>query len=211
MGILIDIIIIALIALSIFLGYKKGLIELSIKLFAFIIAIVITLILYKPVSNFIMDYTTIDDKIQNAILEKANGVMGDTSNSKENGVIQNTTNQVVDDIKNNMLPQQAQNLTINIINLGVMLLLFLITKIALRFVTSIANLLAKLPILKQFNKLGGTLYGAIRGVLIVYVALFAIYLVGSINPENQLNKKVLESNLGKAMYENNLINAFMDK
>ena len=49
-----DIIIIAILALSIFLGYRKGLVELGIKLVSVIIAIVLTLILYRPITNIII-------------------------------------------------------------------------------------------------------------------------------------------------------------
>ena len=45
MGIIIDLILIAIVLLSAFLGYKKGLVKLGAKLFAGIIAIVLTLIL----------------------------------------------------------------------------------------------------------------------------------------------------------------------
>ena len=57
MGILIDIIFIAIILLSAFLGYKKGLVNMASKLFAGILAIIITLILYQPVSNAIIKNT----------------------------------------------------------------------------------------------------------------------------------------------------------
>ena len=50
MGIFVDIILVVLIALSIFLGYKKGLAQLAIKLCAFIIALLITLILCRPIA-----------------------------------------------------------------------------------------------------------------------------------------------------------------
>ena len=45
MGIVVDLIIIAIIALSAFLGYRKGFVTLAIKFFAFIIAIAITFII----------------------------------------------------------------------------------------------------------------------------------------------------------------------
>lgn len=211
MGIIVDIIILAILVLSIFLGYRKGLVELSIKLFAFLIAIVVTLILYKPVANFIIDHTTIDDKIQNTIMQKAEDAIDQTSKLSDNEYIQGTANNVANDIKNNMLPEEAHNLTVNIINLVVMIVLFLVIKIALRFVTAIANLVAKLPILNQFNKLGGSLYGLIRGLLVIYVVLMIVNFVGTINPNNQLHKKIVESHLGKAMYENNLLQVLIMK
>ena len=71
MGIVVDLIIIAIIALSAFLGYRKGLVVLAIKLCAFIIAIAITFVIYKPVANVIINVTGIDETIENAILEKA--------------------------------------------------------------------------------------------------------------------------------------------
>lgn len=70
MGIIIDICIVVFILLSIFLGYKKGLVSLAIGACAFIIAFAITFILYKPIGNLVINTTSIDETIQNVILEK---------------------------------------------------------------------------------------------------------------------------------------------
>ena len=75
MGVIVDLIIIAIVALSTYLAYKKGLVALAIKLCAVVISIVITLLLYKPVSNLIINTTSIDETIQNAILEKATDIL----------------------------------------------------------------------------------------------------------------------------------------
>ena len=145
----VDIIIIAILALSIFLGYKKGLIELGIKAVAVIIAIVGTLILYRPITNIIVNTTSLDENIEQAIMEKSGSIVGDgtTENAIEDGI--------VSEIQNQMLPNAAHELSLNIIRAGVMLILYIVIKIALKFVTALANLIAKLPILDQFNKLGG--------------------------------------------------------
>ena len=55
MGIIIDIVIILFILASIYFGYKKGLISLGIHLVTFIVAIIITAILYRPIANVIID------------------------------------------------------------------------------------------------------------------------------------------------------------
>ncbi len=202
MGIIIDIIIIAIVVLSIFLGYKKGLVALSIQLLSFIIAVVITFILYQPITNFIVNATGIDESIQNSILEKANDVM------QEDNEMSNT---IVEQVKNDMLPETARTISINIITFGVVIILFLLVKIGLRFVTALANLVAKLPILKQANELGGIIYGFIRGLLLIYVILLVINISGEINPENGAYKSVNETNLGKFMMQYNVLNVFMDK
>ncbi len=196
MGIVVDIIIIAIILLSTFLAYKKGLITLAIQLVSVIIAIVLTLLLYKPVSNVIINVTGIDEMIQNAILEEANDIM---TNNQENA------NQVVESIQNNMLPETARTISINIIQGAVILILYVIIRIILRFVTALANLVAKLPILNQFNKLGGVIYGILRGLLIVYILLLLVNVSGEIDAKNKVYTTVEESYIGKMMNENNVL------
>ncbi len=196
MGIVVDIIIIAIILLSTFLAYKKGLITLAIQLVSVIIAVVLTLILYKPVSNVIINVTGIDEMIQNAILEEANDIM---TNNQENA------NQVVESIQNNMLPETARTISINIIQGAVILILYVIIRIILRFITALANLVAKLPILNQFNKLGGVIYGILRGLLIVYILLLLVNVSGEIDAKNKVYTTVEESYIGKMMNENNVL------
>ena len=70
MGILLDVIVVAIIILSTFLGYKKGLINVIFNICAFLVAIIITFILYKPVTNLVIQNTEIDEKIENVIIEK---------------------------------------------------------------------------------------------------------------------------------------------
>ena len=202
MGIIVDIIIIAIIALSIFLGYRKGLIELAIKLCAFVIAILITLILYKPVSNLIINTTSIDETIENSILEKANDVMNDNESDQE------LSENIKQEATGGLLPEAARELSINIVRGGVIIILYILIRIALRFITALANLVAKLPILKQFNKAGGAIYGALRGIIIIYVCLIIISVFGQINPDNSLHQNIKKSSLGKIMYENNVLNIF---
>lgn len=202
MGLIIDIAIIAIVVLSVFLGYRKGLVALSIQLFAFIIAVVITFILYQPITNFIVNATGIDETIQNSILEKANDIMQEDSKM---------SNTIVEEVKNDMLPETARTISINIITFVVVIVLFLLVKIGLRFVTAMANLVAKLPILKQANELGGIIYGFIRGLLIIYVILLVVNISGEISPENSVYKSVNETNLGKFMMEYNVLNVFMDE
>lgn len=195
----VDIIIVVILALSIFLGYKKGLIELGIKAVAVIIAIVGTLILYRPITNIIVNTTNLDENIEQTIMKKSGKIVGD-------GTTRNTVeDEFVSEIQNQMLPDAAHELSLNIIRAGVMIVLYIVIKIALRFVTALANLIAKLPILDQFNKLGGIIYGAIRGLLIIYVALLIIQFANEVNPGNKVKEGIDKSFIGKEMYERNVI------
>ena len=200
MGIVVDLIIIAIIALSAFLGYRKGFVVLAIKLCAFLIAIAVTFVIYKPVANVVINVTGIDETIENAILEEANNIM-----AEDNG---ETSLELIEDAKNGLLPEAAREIAVNIVTGGVILIIFIIVRIALKFITALANAVAKLPIIKQFNEAGGLLYGVLRGLLIIYIAMLLIGIVGQINPENTVHQNLNSSYIGKMMYNNNILNVF---
>ncbi len=200
MGFIVDLIIIGIIVLSTFFAYKKGMVKLAIGLCSFIIALVLTFVLCKPISNFVINTTSIDETIENAIYEKANEIMQE-GNSE-------LANQMIETAKNEMLPETARNLAINIVKGGVALLLIIGIKIALRFVSIFADAIAKLPILNEINKIGGIIYGMLRGILLVYVVLLLLSISGQINPKNIANDSINKSSLGKTMYQNNVLNVF---
>lgn len=200
MGIVIDIILVLIVALSAFLGYKKGLVELGAKLFAGIIAIVITLIIYKPVGNIVIKNTSIDEKIENTILEKTTNVIDENSKISDNKYIQDSSDNAVSQVKEEVLPEQARNIAVNVVYVATALILFIVSKIVLSIVISLANAVASLPILKQFNEIGGFLYGLVRGAIISLVLILVIGTIAKLNPNGSLSKNVESTYLLKEVY-----------
>lgn len=202
MGIVIDIILVLIVAFSAFLGYKKGLVELGAKLFAGIIAIVITLIIYKPVGNIVIKNTSIDEKIENTILEKTTNVIDENSKISDNKYIQDASDNAVSQVKEEVIPEQARNIAVNVVYVATALILFIVSKIVLSIVISLANAVASLPILKQFNEIGGFLYGLVRGAIISLVLILVIGTVAKLNPNGSLSKNVESTYLLKEVYNN---------
>lgn len=202
MGIVIDIILVLIVALSAFLGYKKGLVELGAKLFAGIIAIVITLIIYKPVGNIVIKNTSIDEKIENTILEKTTNVIDENSKISDKKYIQDASDNAVSQVKEEVLPEQARNIAVNVVYGATALILFIVSKIVLSIVISLANAVASLPILKQFNEVGGFLYGLVRGAIISLVLILVIGTIAKLNPNGSLSKNVESTYLLKEVYDN---------
>ena len=193
MGVIIDIIILAILILSAFLGYKKGLVKLGAKLFAGIIAIIITIVMYKPVSGMIIKNTTIDEKIENAIVQNATNIINE-NDKMQNGITEH--------VEKNILPEQAESLSKNVVYVITALVLFVVVKIILSIVISLMDFVANLPILKQFNEIGGIIYGIIRGVLIVCVCILLMGVYTKIKPESTINNNIQNSLLTKLIYDN---------
>ena len=193
MGIIIDIILIAILLLSAFLGYKKGLVKLGAKLFAGIIAIIVTIIIYKPISGMIINNTSIDEKIENAIIQNTTNFINE-NDKMQNGITEN--------VEKNILPEQARNLSKNVVYVITALVLFVVVKIILSIVISLMDFVANLPILKQFNEMGGIIYGMVRGGLIVCICILLMGVYVKMNPESTLNINIQNSYITKIIYEN---------
>ena len=206
MGIIVDLIIIAVVLLFIFLGYKKGLTGSLIKLLSFIIAIVVALVLYKPVANAVIENTVIDDNIRTT-LSATLGVEDKTENTEENvpSTIMNNINKEIenatDEVKANVIDQT----TITIVNIGSGIVIFLAVRVILVIISLFAKILTDLPVIKQVDKLGGLAYGAIEGIVIVYAVLAVISLTSVIWANNAVVTAIAKSSLGEMMYNNNII------
>ncbi len=215
MGIIIDIIILSIILLSTYLGYRKGLIGVAFKILSFIIAILITVILFKPVTLYVINTTTIDENIENAIIEKFG-----SANITEQGVIDKKDldapevliNYVNESIKNTVeqskdaiIKSVARDLSINIINVIVMIGLFIITRVLLIFAKVLFEAVSELPVVKQFNEIGGIIYGILRGLLIILIILAIISLILPMIDKTGILEIINTSFIGKLLYNNNLI------
>ena len=206
MGIIVDLIIIAVVLLFIFLGYKKGLTGSLIKLLSFIIAIVVAFVLYKPVANAVIENTVIDDNIRTT-LSATLGVENKTENTEENvpsTIMDNINKEIVyatDEVKANVI----DHTTITIVNIGSGIVIFLAVRVILVLISLFAKILTDLPVIKQVDKLGGLAYGAIEGIFIVYAVLAVISLTSVIWANNAVVTAIAKSSLGEMLYNNNII------
>ena len=200
-GLIIDIVIIGIVALSAFIGYKQGLVKVAIKMVSFLIAIIVAFTLYKPVSGLIINNTQLDDNIKNTIIEKITPE-GLTKDDKVTSEV-NITSKIVD-TTNNSIENIADTLTVKLIEIVVLLLIYIIARIVLRFITALADLIAKLPILKQFNETGGLIYGILRGVLVIYV-VFGILLLCEPLIGNTVKDVIQSSVVSKIIYNKNIL------
>lgn len=202
---IIDIIILVFILLSAIGGYRKGLISLGIHLFAFVLALLISFVLYRPIGNIIINTTQVDETIQATIQKNAETMV----NTK--GFENNLTKSLVESAENGMLPEVSKELAYNIVYLGTMIVLFLVLRVCLMLVNTVANAISKLPVLDQVNKLGGAAYGVVRGIIITYAVLLIISLGIAINPTTKLAQMIDDTYLAKTMMENNILNVFFVK
>ena len=197
MNFILDLVILAVILLSTFIGYKRGLIKAALGLFSFIIALIISLLLYKPVSNFITTYTPIPDKIETHIEDRIS-----SSNEEETD---NFISNYYNDIKNASTSIIAHNISNSIINIASVFIVFILARIILFFIKISGELIAKLPLIKQFNHVGGFIYGLLIGFILIYAIFTIITVLAPVIDLNSVITLINKSIIGNIMYNNNII------
>lgn len=214
MGIVVDLIIIAIMLLSIFLGYKRGLIKCAVNVLSFFIAILVVIILTTPISNLIINNTKIDDNIKATIVENLDfddvekiELDKENSNAPEIVIeyINNMMKETANDATANLRDVLAENIAKMIINITVAIILFFGTKLALVFVKVLADIVGKIPLIKQFNEVGGVIYGIASGIIKIYLILAVISIIVPLLADSSLAQAINSSVIGKVMYDNNLL------
>lgn len=210
MAIIIDIVIVAIIALCLFLGYRRGLTGSLLKILSFVLAIVIAFILFKPVSNLVINHTNWDDSLKTSIEQF---ITEKTSTPEEKpslpqvivDYIDETMAQSVNEAKEVAIENTAQSVTNLIVNAGVWIAVFIIARILLIFIKFITALIAKLPVIKQFDKLGGILYGILEAFVILYVLLAIISFIAPMINNAEFIDALNKSFIGSMLYNNNIL------
>lgn len=213
MSIIIDLVIVAIIALCVLLGYHKGLTGSILKIVSFILALIIAFILFKPVSNFVINNTNWDENLEQSI--KQSILKQDETTTEENKkenmpeVITNYINDAVENAANEaktaIVESTAREVAVLIINIAVAIALFIVSKILLLLVKGLANLITKLPVIKQFDKLGGIVFGLLQSLVIIYIALAIISLASPMMSSTGIIEGIQKSYVGSTMYNNNLL------
>lgn len=221
MNIIIDLIILGILVLCIMLGYRRGLTGSLLKIVSFVLALVIAFILFKPVSNIVINNTNWDENLDQSIRELI--IANDNeANSDENAVEENqsmptvmveyinkTVEEAGDDAKEAVADAAAKNVSIIIINAAIWIVLFIIAKIVLFFIKGLAKLITKLPIIKQFDKLGGIIYGILESFIVIYGILAILSFISPLIAGSGIIDAVQNSFVGSVMYNNNLLLKFI--
>ena len=177
-------------ALSIFIGYKRGLIMTAFSLASVIIAVVLAQMLNPIVYNAVAA-TEIDEKIEQKVTayiedvyeEKAVPVLEQKREDiiKEAGlpsflekIIIESDSAALKTAENEMkkVSVAAAEFTVKLLCFVLVAVIIVILLTLLMFALKIVS---KLPVIKTFNAGGGAIAGAVIGLGIVYIVCVAVY------------------------------------
>lgn len=207
-GIILDVIVVAIIFLNVYFCYKKGLVNLAVGLIAVVAAVVLSVIFYKPVTNLVIENTEFDETIENTIIEKFAPEGAEEGQVKYVGILSYLETEIgnaVNDTKNEVVYETASVMAEKIINLVVFVAIFIVVRVLLFALTFVADAITSLPILKQLDDVGGIIYGLVKALLIIYIVLAIVSVFVGITANTAIADAISNSFVTKFFYEHNVI------
>ena len=207
----VDLIILIIMVSSIFIGLKKGLISCIIDIAAVIVALILAILLCRPITNVVIENTNFDESLATTISQ--NIPLSDTDFKVEantnlpEGIV-NYINGITENV--NTSKEEAFNsigveLASGIISVIVFIAIFVIVRLVLALIKVVSKIIDKIPLLSQVNKIGGAICGAIEGAIIIYAIFAVISMIAPVISNTNLLELIYNSNIGSMMYNNNLV------
>jgi len=225
-----DIVILAIILASAWFGFRKGFIYSMFRILSFFVSAILAVKTY-PYMAKILTQTPMYDKIKTTIFNKlliqqqaqtptldgqAKQAAADAviSNLKLPSFLKDTIVKGVPNLSslvdlNKIVDAISTQLTGIVIDIMALIIIYLIIRIGLFLFRHLLQGIAKLPVFKQLDKVGGLSFGAIQGLLTVYILLTVVMLFNSAQAFKGIYEAIDSSTVAKYFYENNFIVSWM--
>lgn len=221
-----DIIILVIIGISLLNGLIRGFIKTLFGLTSLLIAVIVTWMFTPVVSELVISETSFDEMISEQVVELLDieDMMTDMVDNHGADVMEDLSlpGNIVESLVDNYTPQIIESLNVDsvgayvgssisvmAVNALTFVVLFILITIGLNAVATLLDLVARLPVLKQMNRLGGFLLGLLVGVVIVWVGCLGLSFVISIQATPTLSQWIESSIFGKLFYYNNPLQYFV--
>lgn len=200
---ILDIIVIALLALSGYMGYKKGLVGILVSFVSLILAIVLAFILQGPISQYLYEDTGMGTSLEQSV----KSVVEKNINTEEGESKILFLDKVISDQQEegSLVDNAAKQLTLYILKgisfIGVLVLVFIICYI----LQMLLNLVFDLPLLSSVNKFGGVGLNIIKTLVKFWIVLALISFIATIPFIQPIVDTIEKSTVTKLLYHNNML------
>lgn len=194
-----DLIVIAIILIGAWLGYKKGFLRMAFDVGSYIISWFVAVWGYKYISRIIMQSPIIKDALYDFVSQKV--------------VVKNSVSPLVPELFKNAINETTQSLNktlqdaavMVLVNFIAMIVTFILAKIVIMGIKNTLGFLRKAPLIGTIDGLVGFVAGAGVALIIIYIALSIIYFFPNAEIFKVVQKNIKDSMFVDYLYENNII------
>jgi len=210
------IIVLAVFALSVFCGYKKGFLKTAFELVSWVLVLLLCNYATPIVTNILIEKTDIEVMVQTTIDAKIGEVITETL---ETSGVAELEAALPAELKTALLGENGSLKdvvangealdTTSLVNGIVGILGFVITVIVLRFamvvVEIVLAIIGKLPLIGPLDKILGLGCGAVKGVILCWVVLAVVSVLALTGVNTEFAAYISQSELLTWLQDNNLL------
>lgn len=194
-----DIILLAVVAVFVLIGWKVGLIKMCMRVISFVLSIILAGLFFPLLAQHLKNTSVYDYLF--SIAERNLPTIGATQNPLIPEGMQMALKSG-GDAANFWAADYFAQLMINAISFVAMLIL---VGLVMMIVKKLIRALAELPVISAVDHLAGIALGALEGALVVCIVLTVVHTVPSIRDNEAVYKAIEESRITKIVYYNNPI------
>lgn len=188
--------IIAIVAFGVINGFRKGLLKSISSIVCLLAAIIVAKTYYKAVTIFLVENTSLEEKIAGFLSEKA---------FVKNMLLSPAGESAVFSVSNNFNSDINAFVTVLIINAISVLIVFLAVRLILGIAESFLVGAVEVPGLREVNSIGGAIVGLAKNVLLIMLIFTIITPISAIKPLLSIAEGIEASTLAKYFYNYNFI------
>lgn len=206
------IIVLAIILLNALIGRKVGLIKIVFSLFSFIVALLLTTWISPEINGMLKKNEVFYQKISVKVEEMLALESKETTDQDEMIDKLPLPKSIKETLQENKEKQEANiksyivtQVTGIVINALAFILTFIVVFIGLWVLSIALNIISKLPILNQINKLTGFIVGGLQGFIIVWLLFLLLTVFGGSELGKNAFRQIEESAILSFIYNKNLL------
>ncbi len=190
----IDIVILAFIAFQLVMGYIKGAVKTLFDFLGYLAAAILTYLFYAPVKVLLVNATKLDETIAQFVTERlqalgASSVQATVSTSDLDAMaklpLPDSVKRAISDFLTTSVSSITQNVTTEVTNFLMTVIavigVFIVAIIAIKLIASMLDIIAQLPVISTFNKIGGVIFGALKSYIIISLVFLLLIAFSSTN------------------------------
>lgn len=205
-----------------FVGWAQGLFKVLVSVAGLVASIMIATYVAPGISGYLEEHTTIDDNIAAYIVEELSFTEDGKETSRGMQVEVINTLPVSETLKSNILDNNnsemysaldasgvydyiAKSMAVVILNATVFTILVLVCRVFFSTLGKATEGLAKLPIVRSIDKIGGGMLGCMRGLILIWFFFLILSVTSTFAISQEIITSIIQFPLFKLLYDNNLL------
>lgn len=203
-------------------GWIQGLFKLVVSVAGLIVSLIVAIYVSPHVSGYMEENTRIDDEVATYISKELKFSDNGEETSKgiqveiiselplpqvlKSNILDNNNSEMYEALDaSGVYEYISKSIAVVILNAMVFLVLVIICRVFFFSLGKAMGEIAKLPIIRSVDKIGGGILGAMKGLIIIWIVFLVLSITSTFSYSQEIIQSINQNELLKLLYDNNLL------